>query len=536
MFNAPLRTDQGRISAFYILDLLQSDVLYFRSNHIVFEDGQHRILGMQFNSEKMEQLGEVTRDLQTFAREVQAFMHHCQTQSGIFVPTEQLSREAVILLCEQPLTAISLLNLLCTNKIKISRHDNIFLVAADAKVKNAFPALGKQLRAILKCAMQYDGMQSDVNVIFATSQTKDAKSLPIRRRIVATAAAMQNAFDARMLRRADAEIAKLSTDELQKFIDDFTDRGIFTKTAQSLYTLNYDSKQASILYAEHAAAMESDRQLDVIRALVMKQATLRYARVKKAMETCAANISAHDEAAETDASQLEQMTEALQHQQITCDRKNSGFSRFCTVFLFLLFAGCAAFGLYHVIFTLQPQREFVTILPFFSISVKLGLCACAAAALFFLLWAILRIVSRHKANKRLVLLQTHCTQLGQSLQEHTQKATQARNESAIYASYLVLTRTIAKDMQQGDFKGLDLAMHLVPAEARAMQDEKQFSIHAQIIVALCHCGTCTQNELAFLSGAGHEHIRRALYDMIAAGQIILWREDDVQKFCLSQGL
>ncbi len=536
MFNAPLRTDAGHISAFYILDLLQSDALYFRPNHIVFENGAHRVLGMQFNSEKLEQLGEVTRDLQSFAREVQSFLHHCQEQSGIFVPTEELSREAVILLSEQPLTAISLLNLLCTNKIKISQYDNIFLVAADARVKNAFPALGKQLRAILKCAVEYDGISCDVNVIFATSQTKDAKSLPIRRRIVAAAAGMQGAFDARMLKKADAEIGKLSTDELQKFFDDFVQRDIFKTAPQNLYTLNFDSRQASILYAEHAAAMESDRQQDMIRALVMKQATLRYARVKKAVEQCAANITEHDEAAEQDAAELEQMTEALQQQQHICKRKNSGISRFFTVILFILFAGCTAFGTYHLLFTLQPQRQFVTILPFFSVSVKLGLCACAAAALFFLLWAILRIVARGRANKRLVLLETRCTQLSHSLQEHTQKAAQARNESGIYASYLVLTRTIAKDMQEGDFKGLDLAMHLVPAQARAMQDEKQFSIHAQIIVALCHCGTCTQNELAFLSGAGHEHIRRALYEMIAAGQIILWREDDVQKFCLSQGL
>ena len=120
--------------------------------------------------------------------------------------------------------------------------------------------------------------------------------------------------------------------------------------------------------------------------------------------------------------------------------------------------------------------------------------------------------------------------------EHLQKSSQAREESAIYTSYLVLTRTIAKDMQKGDFKGLELAQRLVPAQVLMMQEEKAFTAHAQIIIALSHCGTCTQNELAFLSGAGHERIRRALYDMIAAGQIALFREDDMQKFCLCRGL
>lgn len=536
MFNAPMRTDSGRISAFYILDLLQSDALYFRENQLVLEGNRHRILGMQFNSEKIDQLKEATSDLAAFARDVQKWMYFCQEKSEIFVPQDELDAQAQLLLHGEPLTAVTLMNLLCANKIKISRHDNICLASADASVKNAFPSLGKHLRRVLQCASVYDGSREEISVIFATSETKDAKHLPARRAVVYAAANMQDAFDARTLKARGAFAEELTQEQIQQFIDDFVRRGIFLQRSNGTYVFNYDSREASILYAEHNAAQQADQQYDVIRTVVTKQATVRYARVKKAVEKCAAAISFHDEEAEKAQEELTKMQEALEEQQYVYNRKKSGFATFCTILLFILFAGCAALGTYQLLFMLQPERTFVSILSFVSVSVKFGICACYAGALFFLLWAILRLVSRKNTGKRCDRLSTRCAQLEADLAEHTSKATQARDESAIYASYLVLTRTIAKDMQEGDCKGLDLARRLVPAQVCMMQDEKAFTVHAQIIIALRHCGTCTQNELAFLSGAGHERIRRALYDMIAAGQIALFREDDVQKFCLCQGL
>ena len=101
----------------------------------------------------------------------------------------------------------------------------------------------------------------------------------------------------------------------------------------------------------------------------------------------------------------------------------------------------------------------------------------------------------------------------------------------------MLARAIAQDMQRGDFRGVDLAEKLVPGEVFAvLSDDRAPAVRAQIVTTLSHCGTATENELAFLTGAGHERVRRALYEMIAAGQVVLWQEDGARKYCLCQSL
>ncbi|MBP3371643.1 MAG: hypothetical protein J6L88_03865, partial [Clostridia bacterium] len=288
MFNAPLRSDAGRISAFYILDLLQSDALYFRDDQIVLQGQKHRVLGMQFNSEKLDELGDVTQDLTAFARDVRDWMYFCQDQSGLFVAAQDLSEEARQLLGGQALTAVTLMNLLCTNKLKLSRHDNLCLVAADLQVKNAFTSLGKYIHSIIRCAADYDGISQQFDIIFATSQTKDAKSLSVRRALVCTAATMSAPFELRKLKAQLQDFRELTMEQLQQFADDFVLRGIFVKQDDKNYVLNFESRQASILYAEHTAALEAEQNQEVIRTLVLKQATMRYMRVKKAIENCTA--------------------------------------------------------------------------------------------------------------------------------------------------------------------------------------------------------------------------------------------------------
>lgn len=530
MFHAAFQAPNGRISAFYILDLMQSDVLFFSADNIVFEPPFHRVTGICFDSDAVIAHPLVTQDITAFTQAVRQWTTFSEENAGICVAADQIGPEAHALFAGEPLTAVSLMNLLCQNVLKISMQDSIYIVAADARVKGAVSSLGSLIRRLIRAAMTYDGIQAEqINVVFTSCDGNDAQAIRIRRLIVAAAAPLDIAFDAQLLKARAPILDGISTEIVQSHLGALARRGVLTQEGAQQYRVNYHSRDAAILFAEYEAAQSAAQNRDTLRNYACQQAQARYERVRTAARNCQATIHDQESQLHQLEAQIDTLTPQLSRMQKKDRRANSAGGTTITALLFIFCIFCACLFAYLIFWSNVPET-------FGSISSHHLGCAFGSCAAALFLAALIRIFSAWHIVRR-------CTQLRNELEQVQQQRTQiaqalqtAQRESGIYAAYLVLTRVIAQDMQNGDFRGLDLAERLVPAELCAFAREHAAAVRTQIIIALSHCGTCTQNELAFLSGAGHERVRRALFDMIAAGQIVLWRENGRETYCLRQSL
>ena len=115
MFNAAYLSQNGRVSALYLLDLMQSDTLFFRSDEIVFENGRRRIRGMQLDAARAEKLPEVSDNIERFSAAVADWTAYAEENSGVYLDAESFSKKAREIAGSEPLTAIELMNFLCRN-------------------------------------------------------------------------------------------------------------------------------------------------------------------------------------------------------------------------------------------------------------------------------------------------------------------------------------------------------------------------------------------------------------------------------------
>lgn len=527
MFNAEFRAPNGNISAFFILDLMQSDTLYFTEDQIVSDPPRYRVVGMQLDPDRIAKYPQIAQDISAFSAAVLAWMAYCEKNADIFVPSQELPPQGAALTDAHALTPITLMNLLCKNALKFSRQESIFLAAAEEQVKSAIPSLGKFLRRLICAALAYDGCrQQDVNIIFASCEAGDVRNVTLRRLIVSAAATLEDPFDAQRLKALSPALDDFSTENVQKQLAAFARRGVFEAFPGDSYRLNFDSREAALLFAENDAAELAAHQWPLLQKRMLERAAAQAARVQKAAEDCQSTLAYHEEENVRLQAQAEALTPLCHAARKKADRKSSsGYATF-TVLLLIFCVLCASVWIWQFFFCASQ----LTLL-----SIPVRLIALGAASLL-LIWVILRMILAAHARKKAQALEKELSDTQSRAQEHQSLASDARRETGVYAAYLVLTRAIAADMAKGDFRGLELAMHLVPSELCAIVRDNAPAVRAKIIIALSHCGTCTHSELAFLSAAGHERVRRALYDMIAAGQVLLWRENDVEKFCLCRGV
>lgn len=526
MFNAAYLSQNGRVSALYLLDLMQSDTLFFRSDEIVFENGRRRIRGMQLDAARAEKLPEVSDDIERFSAAVADWTAYAEENSGVYLDAESFSKKAREIAGSEPLTAIELMNFLCRNFVKLSRSGELFIAAADEDVKAAFPTLGSMLRRLIRAALAYDGSPAQqVNVIVATGGSDIAARLVLRRRLVAAAAnAEKDSFSCEALAESLGESCEKTREALRRLCE----LGVFEEKGER-FCLDYDSREAAILLAESDAAREARKNREPIRAAFLSRAVSRYERVKNAAADCAAALERDRQDAEETNAQLAQTQAQSEESGRRAAKKSSAASQAGTAFLFVFGALFFCVAAYFFFVPDAPQ-----ILSFSRVSV--AAIAMGAGAVFVLI-GFLRLIAAARAKRRAQALREQAASLADALSRIESDIAQKKRESGVYAAYLVLARAIAQDMQRGDFRGVDLAEKLVPGEVFAvLSDDRAPAVRAQIVTTLSHCGTATENELAFLTGAGHERVRRALYEMIAAGQIVLWQEDGARKYCLCQSL
>ncbi len=167
--------EDGRIDAVKVSLLFSKDVVFNNDSDIIYDGKHHTMIGLQFNSNELDNYPQVKNHFQTFGEEIKRVVNFVEQNENLMIPKNMFHKKLQSATRKHAITGYSVFDLCAWHMITIAENGkNNYMVVLDRNLIEAIPDCYSFVAEFIKTLRAYNGKIEDFTVIIASALVVDS--------------------------------------------------------------------------------------------------------------------------------------------------------------------------------------------------------------------------------------------------------------------------------------------------------------------------------------------------------------------------